>query len=244
MFGIRRTMRADLADAVTGWRQPGVRLAIRTNALEGACATFFFLTAAAVLAWMVSDALDRAMPSARSSWPSCCRPPAIRRTVRPVGHHQLHPHRSHHRPVSLAARLRPAGPRHRNGTSSPPTRLEGGIRLEHLTFRYPDADTPPSATSACTCQPGLSSHSSARTAPARPPWSNSSPACTDPHRAGSWWTTPTSPRSTSTHGEPAPPERSRTTPSSSSSHRRQSVSVTSPHPRPARGPRRPPQRRK
>ncbi len=143
VFGIRRAMRAELADAVTRWRQPGVRLAVRTNALEGACAMFFFLTAAAVLAWMVSDALARAIPVS-----------ALVLAVMLVGRLQ-YAGRSVQWAITSFTRIaritgqfrwlrdydqqvRHAHPR----TSAAPTRLDDGIRLERLTFSYPDTETP------------------------------------------------------------------------------------------------------
>jgi ATP-binding cassette, subfamily B, bacterial len=143
VFGIRRSMRAELADAVTGWRQPGVRLAMRTNALEGACATFFFLTAAAVLAWMVSDALARTIPVS-----------ALVLAVMLVGRLQNAGQSVQWAIISFTHVARITGQflwlrdydrqirAKRSATSAVPTRLDDGIRLEHLTFCYPDADTP------------------------------------------------------------------------------------------------------
>ncbi|MEQ7009774.1 ABC transporter ATP-binding protein [Actinopolymorpha sp. B17G11] len=143
VFGIRRTMRAELAEAVTGWRQPGVRLAIRTNAVEGACATFFFLTAAAVLAWMVSDALARSVPVS-----------ALVLAVLLVGRLQYAGRSVQWAIISFTRIARITGQFlwlrdydqevrvGRSRTSAPPARLDDGIRLEHLTFSYPDADTP------------------------------------------------------------------------------------------------------
>ncbi|GAA5021119.1 ABC transporter ATP-binding protein [Actinopolymorpha pittospori] len=143
VFGIRRTTRARLADAVTAWRQPAVLLAIRTNALQGACATFFFLTAAAVLAWMVSDALVRAVPVS-----ALVLAVMLAGRLQNAGQSVQWAIASFTRIARITGQflwlndydqqVRAAG----SGVKAPPARFENGILLEHLTFSYPDADTP------------------------------------------------------------------------------------------------------
>ncbi|MGH3486566.1 MAG: ABC transporter ATP-binding protein [Actinopolymorphaceae bacterium] len=143
VFGVRDTMRTDLAAAVTGWREPLVRLAVRTNLVEGTCAAFFFLTAAAVLAWMVNDTLNGALPVSalvlavmlvgrlqNSGQTVQWAITGFTRIARITG--GLLWLRDYERQVRAS----------HSGVGAPPRVLRDGIRLDHLSFTYPDAGTP------------------------------------------------------------------------------------------------------
>ncbi|WP_237742914.1 ABC transporter ATP-binding protein [Actinopolymorpha alba] len=143
VFGIRATMRRELSAAVADWRGPGARLAVRTNLLEGACATFFYLTASAILAWMVSDALSRTLPMG-----------ALVVAVMLVGRLQTAGQTVQWAIISFTQIARITGSflwlreyEHQvrtvhRGTREPPPQLGDGIRLEHLTFSYPGGAAP------------------------------------------------------------------------------------------------------
>jgi ATP-binding cassette subfamily B protein len=115
----------------------------------------------------------------------------------------------------------------RTGAALPaPERLERGIRVDDVTFRYPTTDAAVLEDVDLELPAGRPSHSSARTVRASRRSSSCCATSTSRRRAGSRSTASTSSRSTSPPGASESPPASRTSPSSSCWHTRAWRSAT------------------
>jgi ATP-binding cassette, subfamily B, bacterial len=141
VFGLAAQLRRELRTAVRDWRGPAVRIAARTSLLNTAFSIFYFAGAATVLGWMLNDALQqRISVSAMVVGLTLVGAlQSISQLVVTSSRWVAQALRNAGRLLWLedyAARVSSA---HR-GDRTPPVRLSQGIRLDHVTFRYPDAD--------------------------------------------------------------------------------------------------------
>jgi len=143
VFGIQGPIHERLRDAVGTWRAPWVWLSKRNSAVETGTSLIFYLSVAAVLSWMVHDALAGRVSvdtlvlaivligrlqgvSDQFAWAVRMLTETVRTTNRFVWLRDY------------AAEVWAAHP----GTGVAPTRLTSGIRTDNLTYHYVDAETP------------------------------------------------------------------------------------------------------
>jgi ATP-binding cassette, subfamily B, bacterial len=143
VFGLRPTIRRRLDTAVAAWRAPSVELAVRSSVLSGACSVFFFTSAALVLGWMVHDLIRGDVPVGALTLAVL-----LVRRLQSTGEVLRWSMANMARVARITGRFqwlrdydRKIRAEHR-GTSSPPPTLRHGISLEHLTYAYPDAESP------------------------------------------------------------------------------------------------------
>jgi len=143
VFGIGAGIHERLREAVGNWSAPWVSLSRRNSAVEAATSLIFYLSVAAVLSWMVHDALAGSVSvdtlvlavvligrlqgvSDQFAWAVRMLTETVRTTNRFVWLRDY------------AAEVWAAHP----GTGAAPTRLRTGIRTDNLTYHYVDAVTP------------------------------------------------------------------------------------------------------
>jgi len=143
VFGIQGAVHSRLREAVGDWRAPWLSLRKRTSAVETGTSLVFYLSVAAVLAWLVHDALAGRVSvdtlvlavvligrlqgvSDQFAWAVRMLTETVRTTNRFVWLRDY------------AADVWAAHP----GTGVAPTRLRSGIRTDNLTYHYVDAEHP------------------------------------------------------------------------------------------------------
>lgn len=137
VFGHEHELRRRIRLAVIDWRRPAVRSADRNACLAGANSLVFFATAVVILSWMTRDVVAgtvsvqslvvavgvlQALQNVSSSFVSAVG------SVAKVG-------RNCARFLWLRDYADEVAAAH-TGRRQPPDRLYGGIRIEHLSFRY------------------------------------------------------------------------------------------------------------
>lgn len=141
VFGLAEDMRARLRRAVVAWRAPFALNARRAAILETACGLFFFAIAGGVLAWMLDDVIGGTVGLGalllavllvnRLQTASTDLQESIRKISRVI--------RAGTRFLWLLDYEKSIAAEH-SGSAQP--RLRNGIRLEHLSYRYPDSEQP------------------------------------------------------------------------------------------------------
>lgn len=140
VFGLAPVMRARLREATTRWRRPFVRMAARRAVAEAASSVLFFGVAAAVLGWMMYDVVAGVVPLK-----------ALVLGLMVVGRLQQAGGEAQASIGNISQAVRSASrvtwlldyqqevSRQHSGTAVPPAELRSGVRLEGLTFHYPEA---------------------------------------------------------------------------------------------------------
>lgn len=141
VLGARPWILDRLVREVSAWRGPFVRSAWRTAALEPAISILYVGAASAVLAWLAYDALHGRLSAGRmatavlvvgdlrdsiesGTWAMS----ATARMLRAIGRYRWLEERAG---AEIAAH---------DGSAAPPAVLHDGLRLDHVTFRYPGSD--------------------------------------------------------------------------------------------------------
>jgi ATP-binding cassette subfamily B protein len=142
-FDLRERLHERLRGTVGAWRAPMVRLSRRNAAAQAANAAFFYAAVAAILGWMLHDVGGGRVDTGTMvlaimlvgrlqnvgdmlRWSVRLISQTVRTTNRFIWL------RDYHDKVV----------RHHRGTAPPPARLAEGIRIENLTYHYPDSDVP------------------------------------------------------------------------------------------------------
>lgn len=143
VFGLRSTIRARLDAAVAAWRAPLVRSDIRMSVVVVACMVVFYACAAAVLGWMVADALrgDVRVADVALAVMLIERLQNTGGIIQGTIERFTLLSRTAGRFLWLTEYAQQVETDHR-GTTNPPETLRDGIRLVDLTFSYPDAESP------------------------------------------------------------------------------------------------------
>ncbi|MDX6250342.1 MAG: ATP-binding cassette, subfamily bacterial [Kribbellaceae bacterium] len=140
VFGLQRELRRRVRAAATAWQAPGVRASAQNAGLAAATAILFFGSAIALLAWMTHDALAGSVSVQslvvafgvvggleRVSGIVSFAVQDVARVTRYIS-----------RFLWLQDHAASVAEAH-DGQLEPPDRLESGIRLEGVSFRYADA---------------------------------------------------------------------------------------------------------
>lgn len=139
VFGARSWFAARLGQAAAAWRRPFVRAKIKAAGVSTTSSVLYTLLTLAVIGWITVDAVHgRVSPAALVTALACANQVSdvmislvwaynvMSTSLRMV--------RRHRRIESLARAAMPTG------TEAPPERLVHGIRLDHVTMRYPGSD--------------------------------------------------------------------------------------------------------
>lgn len=155
VFGRRDEMRSRLRSAAAAWRGPYALRTRRRTVVEIACTLFFFGAASGVLAWLLRDVLAGSagvgafvlalllvnqLRSASGELQEIVG--RVTDVTRTAG-----------RFLWLLDYERSTRARH-SGTAAPPAVLERGIRLESVSFAYPDASLPALREVSLDLRPG------------------------------------------------------------------------------------------
>jgi ATP-binding cassette, subfamily B, bacterial len=142
VFGLGPSMRARLREATFSWRAPMVQFARRESMLESAGNVVFFGVAGGVLAWMTADAIAGTV-----SLPVLTLALMLITRLQNTSTSLMWSMRNVSQLVRTARRylwledyekrVRRAHP----GTAAPPALLAQGIRLDGVTYRYPESQT-------------------------------------------------------------------------------------------------------
>ena len=143
VFGLAAWLRTRAADATRAWRRPYVRLARRTAWQDAATNAFFFAVAGAVLAWIVNDVITGAtgLDTLVLALLLVGRLQSVVVDLQASIHGMTDVIRTASRFLWLLDYADEVARAH-SGTARPPVRLRRGIRLEHVSYRYPDAPEP------------------------------------------------------------------------------------------------------
>ncbi|WP_020574484.1 ABC transporter ATP-binding protein [Actinopolymorpha alba] len=143
VFDLQGTIRGRLRAATSLWRAPLVDVARRQAVLDIAGNVLFFGVAIAVSAWMVRDAIGGTvlLPDLVLSLMLIGRLQATSSIVQNSIHALADMIRTANRYLWLLDYHQQQARAH-SGTAMPPAALTKGIRLDHLTYSYPDAARP------------------------------------------------------------------------------------------------------
>lgn len=141
VFGLSTQLRRELRAAVRSWRGPAVNNAARAACLNTAFSILYFVGACAVLGWMMNDALQQ-----RISVSAMVVGLTLVGALQSISQLAVTTSKWVAQALRNAARLlwledyaaRVTASHH--GTCRAPRQLRRGIRLNHVTFRYPGAD--------------------------------------------------------------------------------------------------------
>lgn len=142
VFGLQEELRRRTRDAVAAWRAPLVAKARRYGVLDATMGVLYFGAAVAIIGWVARDALHGSVPAS-----------ALVVAVSVIGamqqlsqtfvwgiQHFSLAIRNANRFLWLREYTERVAAEH-PGTAAPPAPLRRGIRLEHLSYRYPGADS-------------------------------------------------------------------------------------------------------
>lgn len=143
VFNLQGTIRGRLRAATSAWRAPLVDVARRQSVLDIIGTVVFFGVAIAVLAWMVRDLIAGTVPLASLVLALMLvgRLQATSGVVQDSIHALSNMVRTASRYLWLLDYQQEQARGH-SATAIPPTGLTQGIRLDRLTYTYPEADHP------------------------------------------------------------------------------------------------------
>lgn len=143
VFGLAAWFRARAINAARSWRRPHVWLARRTAWLDAATNSFFFAVAGGVLAWIVNDVIAGAtgLDTLVLALLLVGRLQSVIIDLQMSIHGMSEVTRTAGRFLWLLDYAEKVAREH-DGTAHPPARLRDSIRLEHVTYQYPDAPEP------------------------------------------------------------------------------------------------------